>query len=108
MRVIKAHLPKARYFRLRKHLRTYKMENDLPGKGVGWKVERAVDEVNRVFRSTMDCPSRDISIDEGMGAASSSFNPCFTRIENKPLEGIRFFIAVDFVSKCSAGIIADL
>ena len=71
-------------------------------------MERAVHEVNRVFRSTVDCPGHDISIDEGMGAASSSFNPCFIRIENKPLEGIRFFIAVDFVSKCSVGIIADL
>ena len=70
--IIKAHLPKAKYFRLRKQLRAYQMENDVPGKGVGWKIERAVAEVNRVFRSTMDCPGRDISIDEGMGAQLKS------------------------------------
>ena len=84
------------------------MEDDVPGKGVGWKVVRAADEIHRVFKTTMSCPGRDISIDEGMAQGCSTRNPIYTKINNKPLEGFRFILAVSFETKCCVGILPDL
>jgi len=101
-------MPRRRFYHIRSKLRAYKGEDDVDGKGPGWKVSRATEEMNRIFRTTMSHPDMNISIDEGMAAASSSRNPIYTKINNKPLEGFRFFIAVDFRTKCAIGLIADL
>jgi hypothetical protein len=100
--------PIHRYYKVRKYLRAYKVADDVPGKGVGWKVVRATDEIHRVFASTISNPGRDISIDEGMAAACSTKNPLYVTVNNKPLEGLRFFLAVCFVSKICIGVLPDL
>jgi hypothetical protein len=105
---LRALFPLARYYHVRKHLRAYKMEDDVPDKGVGWKVVKATDEIHRVFSTTMSCPGQDISIDEGMAAACSTKNPIYTKINNKPLEGFRFILAVSFETKICVGLLPDL
>jgi hypothetical protein len=97
-----------RYYHVRKYLRAYKIEDDVPEKPVGWKVVRATNEIHRVFSETMDVRDQDISIDEGMAAACSTRNPIYTSIPNKPLEGFRFILAVVHACKICVGLLADL
>jgi len=70
-------LPLRRYYHMRRYLRAYYLTDDVPEKGVGWKVVRATEEINRIFATTMSCPGRDISIDEGMAVACSTRNPIY-------------------------------
>ena len=97
-----------RYYHVRKHLRAYKQEDDNDGKGVGWKVRRAAEVTHEVFKTTMSCPGENISLDEGMAAASSTRNPIYVSIPMKPLEGFRFFMAVAYESKICVGFLPDL
>jgi hypothetical protein len=67
-----------RYYHVRVYLRAYKMEDNVPDKGLGWKVVRATEEIHRIFSETIDCRDQDISIDEDIAAACSTRNPIFT------------------------------
>jgi hypothetical protein len=102
-------LPIAKYYKIRRYLRAYKMiDGNNPERGVGWKVVRATDEIHRIFKTTLKNPGRDISIDEGMAAACSTKNPLYVSVNNKPLEGLRFFLAVCFINKICVGLLPDL
>jgi hypothetical protein len=56
----------------------------------------------------MSDPGENLSLDEGMAAADSTMNPIYTTVNLKPLEGLRFFILVSFLSKIAVGLLADL
>ena len=105
---LQSFLSRIRFFYIKKHLRAYTAEDIVENPIKGWKVKRATDEINRAFRSTMSYPGMNMSLDEGFVAASATMNPIFTTVHNKPLEGFRFFIAVDYETKCAIGIVPDL
>jgi hypothetical protein len=96
-----------RYFYVRKHMRGYHPTDDIPTATKGFKVKRPVAAVQEVFRGCMN-PGEFMSADEGMAKGSSMRNPIYTSLgKAKPLEGYRFFLLVDYVTKVVVWFILD-
>lgn len=102
------HLTITRYKHIRKNLRGYKGEDDIPSKSKGWKVIRAVCAVQTSFRAILTHPGEFLSADEGMARGSSCRNPIYVSLgKAKPLEGYRFFIFCDYHSKIIVNFMLD-
>ena len=73
-------LSRRRFYHIRKYLRAYDVTDDVPGKDRGWKVNRAVEAVQYVFRHIIDCAGEYLSMDEEMAKGSSMRNPIYTSL----------------------------
>lgn len=52
-----------------------------------------------VFKGLMSHPGEFISLDEGMAQVTSTRNQMYTSLgKSKPLEGLRMFLLVDYVT----------
>lgn len=97
-----------RFYHIRKYLKGYLREDDVPNNDRGWKVARAVDAVQSAFRTVLTHPGEFLSADEGMARGSSCRNPIYTSLgKAKPLEGFRFFLLVDYETKVVINFILD-
>ena len=66
-----------RFYAIRRKLKGYKPEDDIPEKTRDWKVKRAVTAVQRTFQSAINAVGEYLSIDEGMARGSSTRNPIY-------------------------------
>ncbi len=93
-------LSRERFYHIRKHLKGYKPLDDTVDKDRGWKVLRPVIAVQQSFREVLPNAGEYLSLDEGMAKGSSSRNPIYCSLgKAKPLEGFRFFLLCDYVTK---------
>jgi hypothetical protein len=102
-------MPKKKFYFMRKHLKAYKPEDQIPSRSKGWKVARAVEEVRKTFVRVHQTPGEFLSFDEGMAQGSSSRNPIYVSLgKAKPLEGYRFFLLVDYETKIVLNFMMDM
>jgi hypothetical protein len=94
------------FYSIRRSLKAYKPEDDIPQKTRGWKVDRAVEAVRSAFVKVHRRPGEFLSFDEGMGQGSAMRNPSSLG-KAKPLEGFRFFLLVDYTSKVVLNFMLD-
>jgi hypothetical protein len=91
-RVLFSTFTQSKFYSIRKKLKGYRPEDDIPEKKRDWKVHRAVEAVRASFRNAIDAASEFLTIDEGMARGSSTRNPIYVTLgKAKPLEGFRFF-----------------
>ena len=97
------------YYNIRRNLKGYLPTDDNPAtKTKGWKVDRAVEAVRAAFSRVHRRPGEFLSFDEGMGQGSALRNPIYTSLgKAKPLEGFRFFLLVDYVTKVVLNFMLD-
>lgn len=108
MRPLFEKLTLRRFYHVRKYLKGYLREDDVPNNDRGWKVSRAVNAVQLSFRTVLTHPGEFLSADEGMARGSSCRNPIYTSLgKAKPLEGFRFFLLVDYETKVVVNFILD-
>ena len=104
-------LPRRRFYMIRNKLRGYMpVDERVPpeGKDRGWKVTRVLVTVVVGFRNLFDGPGEKLSLDEGMARGSSTRNPIYCTLGNaKPLEGNRFFLLIDYTTKCCINFMLD-
>ena len=100
-----------KFYNIRSKFRGYTPEDaDLPPdqKDRGWKVGRILRALQNIFQNLFDGPGEILSLDEGMARGSSTRNPIYVTLGNaKPLEGFRFFLLIDYETKCCVNFSLD-
>ena len=74
--------------------------HDEKDKDIAWKVRTITNMTKKAFMETDEKPSRNLTIDEGMGKCEVGRNPIFRHVPNKPVdEGFKWYMLVDSETK---------
>ena len=93
-------LPYTTYLRIVKYRRFEKYDDQPAEHDNAWKVRTITQLAVRAFRETNEQPSRELTLDEGMGKCEAVRNPIFQHVANKPVdEGFKWYMLVDARTK---------
>jgi hypothetical protein len=93
-------LPYNTYLRIVKYLRFEKYADKPTEPDNAWKVRTITQLAVKAFRETNEQPSRELTLDEGMGKCEAVRNPIFQHVSNKPVdEGFKWYMLVDAKTK---------
>lgn len=96
----KEYMSLRRFSEIRANMRTYlATDNEGYPNNRAWKVRNAFDMVKRAFMGITKAPGEYLSMDESMLHYTGSRNPIRVIIPNKPNNGFRVFMLVDYSTK---------
>jgi hypothetical protein len=94
------YMSRRQFHKIRANMRTYRSDDEFQyPDSKGWKVKRIFELVKGRFVEITSNPSEFLSIDESMGNYHGSRNPIRIIIMNKPNQGFRLFMVVDYKTK---------